>query len=171
MKALNVTKKKGKLWGDFQGGRNVTLGRSLLRYQKRFVGMVAGRRGRYHADPLFAQFAMLKVDDLYRQQLRVHAWRFWHGHLPENQAAMLRRVGDVHSHATRSAGAGIHVATRDHASVGYRVPREWAALSDEQRGAGSLAAFKRRSRGGFLWKYGVFVCGAQGCGVCGGVPV
>ena len=42
------------VWGDFQGGRNVTLGQSLLRYQKRFAGMVAGRTGRYHADPLLA---------------------------------------------------------------------------------------------------------------------
>ena len=109
---------------------------------------------------------MLKVGDLYRQQLRVHAWRFWHGLLPENQAAMLRLVGDVHRHATRSAGAGLHMSTRDHASVGYRVPKEWAGLSVELREVGSLAAFKRRSRGGFLWEYGVFVCETAGCRVC-----
>ena len=142
------------------------MGQGLLRYQKRFAGLVAGRRGRYHADPLFAQFAMLKIGDLYRQQLRVHAWRFWNGCLPENQASMLSRVGDVHGHATRSARAGIHLASRDHASVGYRVPREWAALNGEQRGAGSLAAFKQRSRGGFLQEYGAFVCEAVGCVVC-----
>ena len=111
---------------------------------------------------------MLKVGDLYRQQLRVHAWRFWNGLLPENQAAMLRRVGDVHGHATRSAGTGLHVSTRDHASVGYRVPKEWAGLSGELREVGLLAAFKRRSRDGFLWGYGVFVCEAVGCRVCGG---
>ena len=142
-------------------------GGALLRYQKRFAGLVAGRRGRYHADPLLARFSMLKVGDLYRQQLRVHAWRFWHGLLPENQAAMLRRAGQVHDHATRSARAGLHVSTRDHASVGYRVPKEWAGLSAELRGVGTLAAFKRRSRGGFLWGYGEFVCGVRGCGVCG----
>ena len=159
------------VWGDFQGGRNVTLGGSLLRYQKRFAGLIAGRRGRYHADPLFARFAMLKVGDLYRQQLRVHAWRFWHGLLPENQTAMLRRVGDVHRHASRSAGAGLHVSTRDHASVGYRVPREWSGLPEELRGLGSLAAFKRRSRGAFLWGYGVFVCETVGCHVCRGDQV
>ena len=67
------------VWGDFQGGRNVTLRGSLLRYQKRFAGLVAGKRGRYHADPLFAQYGMLKVGDLYRQQLRVHAWCFGRG--------------------------------------------------------------------------------------------
>ena len=48
---------------------------------------------RYHADPILSEFGMLKVGDLYRQQLRVHAWHYWNGKLPENQAAMLGRVG------------------------------------------------------------------------------
>ena len=72
------------VWGDFRGARNATLGDSLLRYQKRFAGLVAGRTERYHADPLLSEFGMLKVGDLYRQQLRVHTWRFWNGRLPVN---------------------------------------------------------------------------------------
>ena len=144
----------------------MTIGQSLLRYQKRFAGLVAGRRGRYHADPLFSQFAMLKIGDLYRQQLRVHAWRFWNGCLPVNQAAMLQRVGDVHGYGTRAAGRGIHMATRDHRSVGFRVPKEWAGMAGEVREIRNLAAFKRRSRAGFLAGYGGFVCDVAGCGVC-----
>ena len=62
------------VWGDFVGGRNKTLASCLLKFQKRFVGMVAQAKGRYHADPLFAKFGMLKMDDLYRQQLRTYAW-------------------------------------------------------------------------------------------------
>ena len=146
----------------------MTLGGALLRYQKRFAGLVAGVRGRYHADLLFAWFSMLKVGDLYRQQLRVHAWRFWNGCLPENQAGMLRRVGDIHGYGTRAAGRGIHVGTRDHRSVGYRVPKEWAGLTREAREVGSLAAFKRWSRAGFLAEYGGFECVVVGCVVCGG---
>ena len=157
------------VWGDFQGCGNVTLGGSLLRYQKRLAGLVAGRVGLFHADPLFARFGMLKVGDLYRQQLRVHAWRFWNGRLPGSQAAMLGRAGDVHGYSTRSARSGLYLSTRDHRSVGYRVPKEWATLSEGQRGVGSLAAFKRGSRGGFLAGYGSFVCGVAGCRVCGGV--
>ena len=64
------------VWGDFQGGRNKTLAGSLLRYQKRFAGLVAGKRGLYHLDPLFARFGVLKKEDLYRQHLRVHASAF-----------------------------------------------------------------------------------------------
>ena len=155
------------IWGDFQGCSNVTLGGSLLRFQKRVAGIVAGRRGRYHADPLLAQFGMLKIGDLYRQQLRVHGWRFWHGLLPENQAAMLSRVGDVHGYATRSARAGLFLSTSDCRSVGYRVPKEWASLTEGQRGVGSLAAFKGGSRRGFLGGYGAFVCRNVACVVCG----
>ena len=108
---------------------------------------------------------MLKIGDLYRQQLRVHAWRFWHGLLPENQAAMLGRTGEVHGHQTRSARTGLCLTSRDHRSVGYRVPKEWATLTEAQRGVWSLAAFKRGSKGDFLAEYAAFEC--RGCTVCG----
>ena len=81
---------------------------------------------------------------------------------------MLQRVRDVHGYGIRAAGRGIHVGTRDHRSVGYRVPTEWAGMARGEREIGSLAAFKRRSRAGFLAGYGGFECGVLGCGVCGG---
>ena len=139
---------------------------ALLRLQKRLVGLIAGRRGLYHADPLFARLGVLKVGDLYRQQLRVHAWQFWNGRLPEGQAAMLGRVGSQHGHGTRSARSGLAVSSRDHGSVGYRIPKEWGTLTEEQRGAGSIAGFKRSSRGGFLGQYSSFRCGVARCAVC-----
>ena len=85
--------------------------------------------------------------DLYRQQLRVHAWQFWNGRLPENQAAMLGRVESQHGHGTRSARSGLAVSSRDHGSVDYRIPREWGTLTEGQRG-GSISGFKRSMRGG-----------------------
>ena len=156
------------VWGDIVGDRNATLAGALLGYQKRFAGLVAGRRGRYHADPLLAQHGMLKLGDLYRQQLRVHAWRFWNGRLPANQAAMLSRAADVHGYGTRSARQGLYLASGDHGSVGYRVPAEWASLNEGQRGMGSLAGFRKGSRDGFLAGYGASVCLVRGCYVCGG---
>ena len=74
---------------------------------------------------------------------------------------------NVHGYGTQPAGRRIHVATRDHRSVGYRVPKEWAGVSREDREVRSIAAFKRRSRAGFLAGYGRFVCDVGGCGVCG----
>ena len=79
---------------------------------------------------------------------------------------MLTRTGDVHSYATRSARGGLALMTRDHRSIGYRAPKEWASLPETQRGLGSLAAFKRRTREQFVADYGAFVCCLVGCGVC-----
>ena len=33
------------VWGDFEGGKNKTIGGSLLRLQKRFAGMITGKTG------------------------------------------------------------------------------------------------------------------------------
>ena len=52
----------------------------------------------------------------------------------------------------------LYLAGRDHGSVGHRVPVEWGLLSDDQRGMGSLVAFKRGSRDGFLAGYKGSVC-------------
>ena len=137
----------------------------LLHCLKRVAGVVTGIRGRYHADPLLTQYGMLKVGDLYRQQLRVYAWRFCNGQLPENHAAMLSRVSDVHRYGTRLAGSLLHISTGDCRAVNYRVPKDWASLSEAQRGMGSLAGSKGGSRRGFLDAYGSFVCRDRGSGV------
>ena len=79
---------------------------------------------------------------------------------------MLVRSRDVHRYGTRSAGVGIYLSTRDHRLVGYRVPKEWGSLTDEQRGVGSLATFRKGLRAGFLEVYGVAVCMNRGCFVC-----
>ena len=59
----------------------------------------------------------------------------------------------------RAARSWLFLATRNHRAVGYRVLKEWAALTEAHRGTGSLAAFRRVSRAGFLAGYGSFVCG------------
>ena len=64
----------------------------------------------------------------------------------------------------RLARSGLAVTARDHQMVGYKVPKECATLTEGQRGALSLAAFKRESKGGFLAGYGAFVC--AGCWAC-----
>ena len=154
------------VWGNFEGDRNKTLGGAPVRLQKRRVGLIVGKRGLYHADPLFARFGVLKEKDLYRQQLRVHAWQFWNGRLLANQVAMLGRVESQHGHGTRSARGGLAVGSRDHGSVGYRIPKEWGSLTEEVRGMGSVSAFKRRSKGFFLVEYGAFGCNVVRCVVC-----
>ena len=154
------------VWGNFEACRNKGRGEELLRLQKRYVGIMAGKRGLYHADPLFFRFGVLKVGDLYRQQLRLHGWKCWNGRLPPLQAAMFQRVEERHSYGTRAARGGLALGMADHRSVSFGVPAEWATLSEEDREARTLAAFKRRSRASLLAGYGEFVCGVVGCRVC-----
>ena len=146
---------------------NRAQGETLLKLQKRFVGLIAGKRGLNHKDPLFAKYGILTVGDLYRQQLRLHAWKFWNGRLPDSQAAMLRRVGESHSYGTRSARSGLVVGSGGHRLVEYRVPAEWRTRTEDQRGLGSVAGFKRSSKGDFLVEYETFPCSVTGCRVCG----
>ena len=83
------------------------------------------------------------------------------------QRTRLQRCARREMSTAMPQGVHIHVATGDHASVRYRVPKEWAGLTEEQRGEGSLVAFKR-SRWTFMWEYGEFVRGPGVWGLWGG---
>lgn len=154
------------VWGDFEEGRNKVLGESLFKHQKRFLGLIAGKRGSYHSDPLFSKFGILKINDLYKQQLRVHAWKFLSNKLPKNQISLLCKVRDAHSHNTRAAKTGISVTTQDHRSVGYRIPKEWSSLPEKLKEIKSRSGFKNKSKNDFLAMYGSFSCLRQDCYVC-----
>jgi hypothetical protein len=155
------------VWGNFEADRNKAQGETLLKLQKRFVGIIAGQGGRYHVDLLFAKYGILKVGDLYRQHLRMYAWKFHNNRLPDSQAAKLVRVGESHNYGTRAARSGLVVSTGDHRMVGYRIPMEWGTLTEEQRAIMSVAGFKQSLKGDLLVQYEAFQCGVAGCWVCG----
>ena len=90
---------------------------------------------------------------MYKQQLRVHAWKFRNGRLPENQANMLSNISSVHRYATRSAQTGLFISTQDHRSVGYRIPSEWDSLASNLQGMSSITGFKKKSKDGFIAQY------------------
>ena len=113
-----------------------------------------------------AQLGILKIEDLYRQQVRIHAWKFWHGRLPPSQACMLGKVKDAHGHSTRSAQLGIALKTKDHRSIAYRIPKEWEACSKTQKETRSITGFKLQSKKEFLAQYAEFKCNVKHCFVC-----
>ena len=154
------------VWGDFRESGNKTLGDSILSCQKKLAGFIAGSRGRHHSDPIFAEYGIMKVNDLYRHQLRTYAWRFSNSNLPPIHMRLMDRVGDIHSHNTRSARAGIFRSTRDHKSIGYRVPKEWDSLSEDMKGVRTLSGFKNKSKDNFLAGYRSFRCTQRDCFIC-----
>ena len=156
------------VWGDFQEGRNAKAGKALLKCQKRIVGFIEGKKGKYHANPLFCSNSILKIGDLYKQQLRIYGWRFWNGLLPVAQASLLIRVSNVHSYNTRSAGSEIFVSTDDQRSVAYRAPKEKQSLPGGLKDIKALGSFKSQSKKAFFKQYGEFECSNKNCHVCGG---
>jgi hypothetical protein len=80
---------------------------------------------------------------------------------------MIAQVGESHSYGTLAVRSGLVVSTGDRRLVGYRIPMEWATLTEEQRVIVSIAGFKWSSKGDFLVQYGPFQCGVAGCWVCG----
>ena len=155
------------VWGDFHEGKNKKVGEDLLKYQKRIIGMIEGAQGRFHADPGFSKLGILKIEDLYKQQLRVHAWQFFKDLLPKNQAAMLQKTGDAHKYQTRAAGQSLlSYSTLDERSLGYRLPKEWQSTPQEVRNSNSLTGMKNKSKLEFLSQYGSFICTTRDCYVC-----
>jgi hypothetical protein len=116
---------------------------------------------------LFSRYGVLKVGDLYRQQLRLHAWKFFNDRLPDSQMATLRRVDELHAYGTRSTRSGLAVGSGDHRLVAYWVPAEWLTLTEEKREMRSVGGFKWSSKGDFLVQYGLFQCRVAGCWVYG----
>ena len=156
------------VWGDFQEGKNKTLGEELLRYQKKIMGMIEGHTGRFHADKVFCKLGILKVDDIYRHQLRIHAWKFSKDKLPESQTSMFSLVRNTHSYGTRASGRGlISYSAQDQRSIGYRIPKEWQETPQNIREANTINGMKKKSKQSFLSSYGSFECTTRNCFVCG----
>jgi hypothetical protein len=119
------------VWGNFEGNRNMAQGETLLKLQKRFVDIIAGQRGCYYENSLFAKYGILKVGDLYQQQLRIHAWKFHNDRLSDSQAAMLARAGASHNYRTRAACSELVVSMGECRLVRYRILMKWGTLTEE----------------------------------------
>ena len=81
---------------------------------------------------------------------------------------MFQKLSEAHGHATRQAGNGIQIETRNQGSIKYKVPKEWSCLSDKLKECKSRNGFKERSKGQIIGQYRKFECRDMGCGVCGG---
>ena len=58
-------------WANFKGDHNLGLRDRILTLQKSLVRIICGAGRISHADPLFAELATLKIDDLFAQSVRI----------------------------------------------------------------------------------------------------
>jgi hypothetical protein len=81
--------------------------------------------------------------------------------------ATLRRVDGSHDYGTRSARSGLVVGSGNHRLVAYKVPAEWHALIEEQRGIRSVRASSGVPRGTFWCSMSCFSVGCWDVGCVG----
>ena len=154
-------------WGNFKGDCNTGLRARLVSLQKSLVRIIsASTNPLSHADPLFAKLAILKMDDLYTQQVRMFSYKLSRGLLPSGVSSLFEKIG--HSHRTRGASSNIFVGRYDSRSIKTIAPRCWNALPASLKGSPSVASFKEMSKRGLLAPYASFVCRVRGCASCEG---
>ena len=119
-----------------------------------------------HTDPLFAKLAILKIDDLYTQRVRLFSYKLSRGLLPNGVSSLFEKIR--HSHGTRGVNGNLFVGRYDSRSIRTIAPRCWNALPNSLKGLPSVTSFKEGSKRGLLAPYSSFVCKARGCASCVG---
>merc|ERR1711946_108019 len=114
-------------WGNFKGDRNLGLRDRLLTLQKSLVRIICGAGRITHADPLFAELATLKIDDLFAQSVRIFSYKLSKNMLPGAMASMISSVN--HGYSTRGARSNFFVSHSDNRSIRSIAPKYWNSLS------------------------------------------
>ena len=128
-------------WGNFKGDGNLGLSGGILSLQKSLVRIIATSNNPVsHTDPLFAKFAVLKIDGLYEQRLRVFAFKLFRGMLPSGVASLFKKVS--HSYNTRGARSNLYIGCSDSKSLIYIAPKCWNSLPSALKASPSINSFK-----------------------------
>ena len=132
--------------------------------QKSLVRTITGSKPLSHADPLFAKLGILKIDDLFKQRVRMFSYKLRKNMLPDGMTMLFDKVS--HGHNTRGARSNLFVSRSDTRSIKYIAPNHWNALSEELKQSPSLGSFKHRSKVDLLAPCVAFSCGVRGCVSC-----
>ena len=145
-------------------GNNPELRDRLLTLQKSLVRIICGADRISHADPLFAELATLKVDDLYAQSVRIFSYKIQKDMLPGSVASYVSKVG--HNYSTRGAKDNFFVSHSDGKSIKSVAPKYWNSLSSTLKNSSSIATFKEKSKQDLLVPYQNFTCSIRNCRSC-----
>ena len=152
-------------WGNFKGDRNIGLRDRILTLQKSLVRIISASSNPIsHTDPLFARLAILKVDDLYSQRVRVFSYKLSRGLLPSGVASYFSQAS--HGYETRGARSNLVVGRSNPKSIKTIAPKYWNSLPMVLKGSPSISSFKDGSKRGLLAPYAAFSCTVRGCPSC-----
>jgi len=77
-------------WGNFEVDGNLGFSGELLTLQKSLVRIIGESNDPIsHADPLFAKFSILKIEDLFSQKVGMFSFKLSRGLLPSGMAALV----------------------------------------------------------------------------------
>ena len=155
-------------WGNFVGDGNVGLSREILTLQKSLVRIISASHSISHADPLFFKCGTLKIDDLYKQTVRLFSFKAQRGLLPSGMSTLFNMVSGNHAYNTRASRNNFYFSGQSVRcnSIRYIVPSNWNGLSTNLKEARNISSFKKGSKGEFLSSYSNFSCDMHNCRSC-----
>ena len=141
----------------------------LLSLQKSLVRIITGSRYSIsHTDPLFAKLAILKIDDLYTQRLRMFTYKLSRNLLPSGVSSLFGKA--LHNYKTRGATSNFYIGRSDSRSIKSIAPKCWNPLPSSLKSSPSVGSFRDRSKRSLLAPYSAFSCDVAGCRSCCLVP-
>ena len=143
-------------WGNFKHDSNIGLKNKLLTLQKCLVRIISNSHRISHADPLFFNNNILKVDDLFEQSIRIFAFKLHKNLLPRETSSFFDKI--EHNYSTRGASNNLFVTLSDKRSIKSIVPACWNSLPVQLKQSPSVASFKTISKSALLSPYESFCC-------------
>ena len=114
--------------------------------QKKAIRIIGKVEYLAHADPVFKQFWLLKINDIGQQQISVFVYKFIRKELPPNFANFFCPTADIHAHFTRHS-SGFHISyARTNVrqkSLNIIGPHIWHKFSSDISQSRSLAMLKK----------------------------
>ena len=157
-------------WGNFKGDGNLKLRDEILATQKSLMRIITGSPPRSHADPLFSQLGVLKVDDLFTQSVRMFAFKAYKNSLPIGMQELFDRISVSHNYNTRGAERNFFLRGNPK-SIKYLVPSHWNSLPVHLKDKSTVSSFKKGSKDEYLTRYSSFRCSVRNCYSCLPRPV
>ena len=132
--------------------------------------IITGSPPRSHADPLFSQLGVLKVDDLFTQSVRMFAFKAYKNSLPIGMQELFDRISVSHNYNTRGAERNFFLRGNPK-SIKYLVPSHWNSLPVHLKDKSTVSSFKKGSKDEYLTRYSSFRCSVRNCYSCLPRPV